>query len=154
MSVTDSASVAPVLDLESREWVESLQADGETRRAALERLHELLVRAARFEINRRRHAFPHLRGDDWDDLAHQSADDALVAVLRKLDDFRGDSGFTTWAYKFALLEAAVNLRRRAWQGRELPLASESWEVFLTPGRSPHEQTEGGELLSALRDGIA
>src|SRR3954451_20166161 len=154
MSVTDTASVAPVLDLESQEWVESLQAAGETRRAALERLHQLLVRAARFEINRRRYALPHLRGDDWDDLAHQSADDALVAVLRKLPDFRGDSQFTTWAYKFALLEAAVNLRRRAWQGRELPMADEGWEVLVTRSESPAASSETSELLDALRDAIA
>jgi RNA polymerase sigma-70 factor (ECF subfamily) len=154
MTVTDTASVAPVLDLESREWVDSLQATGDTRRAALERLHELLVRAARFEINRRRHAFPHLRGDDWDDLAQQSADDALVAIVRKLPDFRGDSRFTTWAYKFALLEAAVTLRRRAWQGRELPLADEGWELLVAPSESPATSTETSELLDAVRDGIA
>ena len=59
-------------------------------------------------------------GNDYDDLAHQSADDALVAVLSKLGDFRGESRFTTWAYKFALLEAGVRVRRRAWQGREVP----------------------------------
>ena len=52
------------------------------------------------------------------------ADDALVAILRKLDDYRGDSRFTTWAYKFALLEASVKLRRSAWQGREVPLEAE------------------------------
>jgi RNA polymerase sigma-70 factor (ECF subfamily) len=154
MTVTDIASVAPVLDLESREWVDSLQADGETRRVALEKLHDLLIRAARFEINRRRHAFPHLRGDDWDDLAHQSADDALVAIMRKLPDFRGDSRFTTWAYKFALLEAAVTLRRRAWQGRELPLAEEGWQVLIAPSESPATSTETSEMLDAVRDGIA
>jgi RNA polymerase sigma-70 factor (ECF subfamily) len=148
-----TASVAPVLDPESRDWVESLQADGESRRLALERLHALLVRAARFEINRRRHSFPHLRGDDWDDLAQQSADDALVAIVRKLPDFRGDSRFTTWAYKFALLEAAVSLRRRAWQGRELPLADEGWELVVAPSASPDASTETSELLAALSDAI-
>jgi RNA polymerase sigma-70 factor (ECF subfamily) len=148
------ATVAPVLDLESRDWVDSLQADGETRRLALERLHALLVRAARFEVNRRRHSFPHLRGDDWDDLAQQSADDALVAIVRKLPDFRGDSRFTTWAYKFALLEAAVSLRRRAWQRRELPLADEGWERFVAASGSPGASTETSELLAALGDGIA
>ena len=89
-------------------------------------MHALLLKAARFEVDRRRAAYPHLRGDDHDDLAHQSADDALVAVLGKLAEFRGDSRFTTWAYKFALLEAGVKVRRRAWQGREVPLEPESW----------------------------
>jgi RNA polymerase sigma-70 factor, ECF subfamily len=155
MASATAATVRPVYrDPESHAWLDSLRAVGAERDDAIGRLHDLLLSAARFEIGRRRADMPHLRGDDFDDIAHQSADDALVAVLRKLDDFRGESRFTTWAYKFALLEAAVNLRRRAWQGRELPLASESWEVFLTPGRSPQAQTEGGELLSALRDAIA
>jgi RNA polymerase sigma-70 factor (ECF subfamily) len=135
----------------SVDWVAAL---GAREPAAIERLHDLLLRAARFEINRRRQTLPHLRGDDWDDLAHQSAADALVAVLRKLPDFRGDSQFTTWAYKFALLEAAVNLRRRAWQGRELPLAEEGWEVLVTPSESPAASSETSELLGAVRDAIA
>src|SRR5436309_2110097 len=112
---------AASLDAESQVWLDALAADGAVRAGAIDRLHELLLRAARFEIGRRRQSVPHLRGDDYDDLAHQSANDALVAILRKLDDFRGDSRFTTWAYKFALLEAGVKLRRRAWQRRELPL---------------------------------
>jgi RNA polymerase sigma-70 factor (ECF subfamily) len=140
-----------VLDPESREWVDSLRAGGSD---AQRRLHALLLRAARFEIARRRHAHPHLRGDDWDDLANQCADDALVAILRKLPDFRGDSRFTTWAYKFALLEAAVSLRRRAWQGRELPLADEGWEVLIAPQQSPETSSETNELLAAVRDAIA
>jgi RNA polymerase sigma-70 factor (ECF subfamily) len=142
------------VDPASRAWVDSLRAPGPERDLAIGRLHELLLRAARFEIGRRRAHLPHLRGDDFDDLAHQAADDALVAVLRKLDDFRGDSRFTTWAYKFALLEAAVKLRRRAWQGRELPLAWEGWELLAAPGQSPHARSESGELLAAVRDAIA
>jgi RNA polymerase sigma-70 factor (ECF subfamily) len=135
-------------------WVESLRTHGPERELAIGRLHDLLLRAARFEIERRRAQAPHLRGDDFDDLAYQAADDALVAVLGKLDDFRGESRFTTWAYKFALLEAAVKLRRRAWQGRELPLASQGWELIVAPGQSPHDRSESSELMGALRDAIA
>ena len=78
---------------------------------AIARLHALLLRAARFEVARRRPALPHLRGDELDDIANQAADDALMSVLRRLDDFRGASRFTTWVYKFALLEAATKLRK-------------------------------------------
>ena len=80
-----------------------------------------------------------MRGEELDDIAMQAADDALMAVLAKLDDFRGDSRFTTWAYKFALLEAGVKLRRRAWQGREVLLEPESWPAFADRGASPHER---------------
>ena len=138
---------------DSAAWLSSLRSSGSERDAALSRLHELLLRAARFEVTRRRAGLPHLRGDDFDDLAVQSADDALVAVLAKLDDFRGDSRFTTWAYKFALLEAAVNLRRRAWQGREVPLEPDTWQLFAAGGSSPHADAEQSELFTQLRVAI-
>jgi RNA polymerase sigma-70 factor (ECF subfamily) len=140
-------------DDDSEAWLTALSSPGPAREAACSRLHDLLLRAARFEVNRRRASLPHLRGDDFDDLAHQSADDALMAIMSKLDTFRGDSKFTTWAYKFALLEAAVKLRRRAWQGREVPLKPEAWEVFGEDGLSPHGSAEQNELLSELQDAI-
>jgi RNA polymerase sigma-70 factor (ECF subfamily) len=142
------------LDEESREWLASLRADGPARDEAVARLHDLLLRAARFEVARRRPSLPHLRGDDLDDIANQAADDALVSVLRRLDDFRGDSRFTTWVYKFALLEAAVKLRKRSWQGREVPLEPESWTLFASGGLEPDEQLEQRELLAALQHAVA
>jgi RNA polymerase sigma-70 factor (ECF subfamily) len=150
------ASPAPSegLDAESRRWLEDLRGAGHAHDDAVARLHELLLKAARFEVARRRRALAHLRGGDHDDLAQQSADDALVAVLRKLDDFRGESRFTTWAYKFALYEAAVKLRRRAWQDRELPLEPETWSLMAAGGASPAEHAAESELLAALQVAIA
>jgi RNA polymerase sigma-70 factor (ECF subfamily) len=141
-------------DAESRAWVAALRGTGHRRDEAVARLHELLLRATRYEVGRRRVTAPHLRGADFDDLAMQSADDALVAILAKLDDFRGASRFTTWAYKFALLEAAVKVRRRAWQGREVPLEPETWELFASERSSPETNAESAELLDELQTGIA
>jgi RNA polymerase sigma-70 factor, ECF subfamily len=90
---------------ESRAWLRTLRGAGVERDAAIGRLHELLARAARYEVSRRRAALSHVRGEELEDIALQAADDALVAVLAKLDDYRGSSRFTTWAYKFVLLEA-------------------------------------------------
>jgi RNA polymerase sigma-70 factor (ECF subfamily) len=149
-------SEAPVLtgpDAESRAWVADLQAVGAAREEAQRRLHELLLKAARFEINRRRASLPHLRGGDFDDLAHQAAADAMLAILAKLETYRGESRFSTWAYKFALLEASVKLRRRAWQGREVPLEPEDWSGFATGGDSPATQAEGRETLGAIGEAI-
>lgn len=140
-------------DDESREWVRSLHADRQIRDEAVARLHALLLRAASFEVARRRPTLPHLRGDDLDDIANQAADDALVSVLRRLDDYRGASRFTTWAYKFALLEAAVKLRTRAWQGREVPLEPESWTLFSSAGLEPDEELEQTELLETLHRAV-
>src|SRR6476646_11890271 len=137
------------LDDESREWLRGLRASGPEREEAIDRLHALLLRAGRFEVSRRRPAHPHLRGDDLDDIAHQAADDALMSILRRLDDFRGASRFTTWAYKFALLEAAVKLRKRAWQGRELPLEPESWTSLASTHLEPQAELEQRAVISAI-----
>ena len=161
MSGTDAihhADAAPAVaagppDVESRRWVDALSGDGPEYDEAVADLHALLLRAARFEVARRRQTLAHLRGDDGDDLACQAADDALVAVLRKLSSFRGESRFTTWAYKFALYEAAVKVRRRAWQERELPLEPDSWPDIASRALSPHEQAVEHELIAALRDAI-
>ncbi len=130
--------------------VDDLRAGAPDREQAIARLHELLLRAARFELSRRRAALSHVRGEELDDLATQAADDALMAVLGKLDDYRGASRFTTWAYKFALLEAGVKLRRRAWQGREVVLDAESWPTPADEGSTAHELLEHAELVAALR----
>jgi RNA polymerase sigma-70 factor (ECF subfamily) len=140
-------------DAESRAWVAALQAQGAEREDAQRRLHELLLKASRFEVNRRRAGLPHLRGGDFDDLAHQAAGDAMLAILGKLETYRGESRFSTWAYKFALLEAAVKLRRRAWQGREVPLEPEDWSGFATAGDSPAAQAEEREVLGAIGEAI-
>ena len=134
-------------------WVENLSSEGPVRREAVERLHDLLLRASRFELSRRRAALSHVRGEELDDIAMQAANDALMAVLSKLDDFRGASQFTTWAYKFALLEAGVKLRRRAWQGREVVLDDEGWAAFAEGGNTVHEELERHEVLGDLREAM-
>ena len=150
------AAKAPtaLLDSESREWLTALRAEGATRDEAVRRLHGLLLRAARFEVARRRPTLPHLRGNELDEIALEAADDALMSVLARLEDFRGASRFTTWVYKFALFEAAVKLRKRAWQGRELPLEPETWSLFSSGGLEPDAEVEQRELLSTLQSAIA
>jgi RNA polymerase sigma-70 factor (ECF subfamily) len=96
---------------------------------------------------------PELRGGDYEDLAQQSADDALVAILAKLDEFRGESRFTTWAYKFALYEAAAKVRKRAWQGREIPLTADAWPEIPDIAGDPQSEVEMTDLLVALRSAI-
>jgi RNA polymerase sigma-70 factor, ECF subfamily len=144
---------ALVTDDASRRLHERLLQGGEDREAAVLELHALLLKAARFELDRRRDSLPHLRGADHEDLAQQSADDALLAVLRKLGEFRGESRFITWAYKFALLEAGANARRRAWQRHELPLEDEAWATLASAGATLQGQAESRELIAALREEI-
>ena len=135
------------------DWVEALSTPGRPRDDAVERLHALLLRASRFEVARRRRALGYLR-DNLDDLATQAADDALMAIMAKLDTYRGDSRFTTWAYKFAVLEAGTKVRRRAWQEREMPLEEEGWSRLPDRRAAPAGDLETAELLGAVRDAIA
>jgi RNA polymerase sigma-70 factor (ECF subfamily) len=139
-------------DEESRAWIDALRADGPAGDEAVARLHDLLLRAARFEVGRRR---PELRATsaEVDELASQAASDALMAILAKLDTFRGDSRFTTWAYKFALLEAAVKVRRRVWREREVPLDDASDRELVDRRLGTAASAESAELMRALRDAI-
>src|SRR5690349_6573738 len=145
----EPAPAATPPDPESAAWVRALAGTGPAHDDAVRRLHALLLRAARFELARRAG-----RRRDLDDLAQHAADDALVAVLRKLPGYRGASRFTTWAYKFALLEAGVQLRRRTWEGREVALDGDGWARLADRRASPGADAEIGELLAAIREAIA
>jgi RNA polymerase sigma-70 factor (ECF subfamily) len=134
-------------DAESRAWVTALRSTGPYRDAAVTQLHELLLRAVRFELSRRSAALSDVGDEEIADIALQAAQDALVAVLANLDDYRGASRFTTWAYKFALLEAGVRVRRREWHGREVTLKGEAWPEFddIADCLTPHQR----DVLIAL-----
>ena len=137
---------------DSRAWVAALSAGGPEQERATARLHELLLRAARFEVGRRR---PELwaRPGEVDELASQAASDALMAILAKLGDYRGDSRFTTWAYKFALLEAAVKVRRRRWREREVALDDVNQGELIERHLGTTADVESSELLGAIAAAI-
>jgi RNA polymerase sigma-70 factor (ECF subfamily) len=152
-AMAEPAEVVDRMDSESRRWLDRLQREGRGRDDALAELRELLLRAARFEVGRRCATLTQIRGGDQEDLAQQSAGDAMVAILSKLDEFRGESKFTTWAYKFALYEAAARIRKLAWQGREIPLEAEDWPQVPDPGPAPQGEVEMNDLLAAIRQEI-
>lgn len=140
-------------ETEARAWLGALRATGAERDDAIRRLHELLLRAAHFELRRRRGMLAGTGRETLEDLAMQSADDALAAILSKLDDYRFESRFTTWAYKFAILEAAVRTRRRAWQERELPIDPDAWTTLPARTLDPAEELLNRERLGAIIDAV-
>ncbi|MEU8235264.1 sigma-70 family RNA polymerase sigma factor [Actinoplanes sp. NPDC048967] len=142
------------LDDTSERWLADLRADSPTRDAAHARLHELLLRAARAEAGRRS-AQVAIGGVELDDLAHQAAADAMLAVLGKLADFRGDSRFTTWAYKFVVFEVSAKIGRHFWKRQPAVALQESdWERLPARfGFSPEREAEWRELLEALRHAV-
>ena len=136
-------------DKASQALLHGLRQTGPARDAAIGDLHALLMRGAHHELARRAGQLADVSHGERDDLATQAADDALAAILAKLDTFRGASRFTTWAYKFVLLEAGVKARRRAWQGREVALEDQSWGQFADRAPSPQQTLEETELLQAI-----
>jgi RNA polymerase sigma-70 factor (ECF subfamily) len=139
------------IDEASRRWVECLRRDHPRHHETVEKLHGALRRAALHELHRRRGP---LSGPEFEDVAQQCADDAVVNVLAKLDEFRGLSRFTTWAYKFVIFEVSSKLARHAWQ-RHPPSAEELTFEQLPDAlaTSPGEQAERREQLAALTRAI-
>jgi RNA polymerase sigma-70 factor, ECF subfamily len=156
MGPKSTISLPQELDAESRSWVGGLRATGAEHARALERLHDLLLRAAHAEAHRRSHLYPQIRGTELDDLCRQAADDAVVAVTAKLDGYRGASRFTTWAYAFAIYEISVKLRRHAWRRGRIPTADDdaTWDILAEESASAQTRVESAELLRALRRAIA
>ena len=142
-------------DPESRPWLRGLRAGGSEQLRTLERLHALLLRAARREAMRRRHLVP-LGTVDLDDLSQEAADDALLALTAKLDTFRGTSRFTTWAYKFAVFEVSTKLRRHAWRGRAIPMADDdrAWDRLEADHGESGARLEALDLVAGLRIAVA
>ena len=140
---------ARMLDPASRAWLERLRREGPVREAALGRLHALLLKEARHEVRRRTAGLAHPSGRDVDDLATQAADDALMAMLAKLSQFRGDALFTTWARRFATVEVPGEIRRRLGHTREAPTDSEQWLADRVGGDDPEQLVEARELARAV-----
>jgi RNA polymerase sigma-70 factor (ECF subfamily) len=142
----------PALDDDSRSWWYRLHAPEPIRGWAIADLYERLRREAAFHIRHRTRGWSEFPRSDVEDLATQAAGDALVALLRKLDDFRGDSQFWTWARRFAALEAPVSIRRRMGHDRVV-LARDPDRVRLVAGAadSPHDRAEVRELLRSVSD---
>lgn len=147
-----SAPRRTALDPVSQTWLTRLGGTGSERDAALEELHAMLLRAARFVLVRRRAQIRNFPREGLDELAVEAADDALLAIIARLDEYRGDSRFTTWAWKFAFFEASEALRRRNWMGREIPSEDAGWDL-LAREASPERALEQRELIAALRTGV-
>jgi RNA polymerase sigma-70 factor (ECF subfamily) len=146
---------AAAADAETKEWLRRLRsADGPDRDRALAELHELLLRVAHAEAWRRRGVLPDAVFADLDDLCLQAADDALLSIIARLDEFAGRSLFTTWAIKFAIFEVSTRLRRHAWRGRPVKLDDQAWSR-LPDASAPTAQrrAEQHELLTAVRGAV-
>ena len=160
MSVEDpdgAAAASPpgrvAMDEVSQSWLDGLRASGRAHEECVTALHAVLLRVARHEVSRRAGSMQ-LRGPELEDVAQQATDDALMAIRAKLAGFRGESRFTTWAYRFVMFEVSTKMGRHFWRDRRVSLDDEAWErVPDVLGESPLQSSEHRELFAALRRAI-
>jgi RNA polymerase sigma-70 factor, ECF subfamily len=142
------------MDNESADWLNTLKAEDPARDDAMNRLHSLLVRVAHAEARRRSGTLPSQTIADLDDLCMQAANDALAAITRKLDDFKGLSRFTTWATKFVILEISSRLRCNAWRTRRIEFSDAAWENLQDSNRSIERELQDKEQFRLVRQAVA
>lgn len=141
------------LDADSAQWLAALTDTSNGQEPAVGQLHEMLLRIARTEVRRRGGQHP-ITGPELDDLAHQAADDALVAIMAKLGQFRGESRFTTWAYKFVILEVSAKIGRHFWQRPDAAVDFDDWDRLPDHfGVQPDEYAQRRELIAAVRRAV-
>lgn len=149
----DGILPSPELDPGSQQWIQMLSGAGPQREEGLARLHALLLRVARGEM-RRRGGRLQITGPELDDLAHQAAADALLAIVGKLGQFRGESRFTTWAYKFVIFEVSAKIGRHFWTNPAVPMDAGNWERLPDRfGLDPAQETERRDLADAVHRAV-
>ncbi len=92
-----------------------MSASGEAQTTAIEDLRPYLLRAASYSLSQSLRSPASLTPGQVEQLAEDCAQEALLAILRQLPEFRGDSRFTTWAYQFAVNIALMTARRESWK---------------------------------------
>jgi RNA polymerase sigma-70 factor, ECF subfamily len=155
VGVDRSSTHAPVRgDRTSRRWVEQLHPDHPRHDHAAAKLHDVVQRAAFHELYRRRGQLEALSGPELDDVAQQCADDAMMKILARIDDFEGLSRFTTWAYKFVIFEVSSKIARHAWQHHPPSAEDLTWDQLPdTLAPRPGDQAERREQLATLTNAI-
>ncbi len=128
----------------NEDWLRDLQSKGAPYVAAVQDLREYLLKAVFIYYHRRRSDLSHLARDELAQMAEDAAQDALLKILDKLDTFRGDSKFTTWAYRVAINQAAGDLRRRRWDNVSLDAMKEQAEETLPPLLATLKDTTAGD----------
>ncbi|HET7477046.1 MAG TPA: sigma-70 family RNA polymerase sigma factor [Dermatophilaceae bacterium] len=136
---------------EPLDWVHALTSSGPDQVSAMRELHRLMLRAARHQVWRMRGVLPDASPGTVDVIANQAADEAMTTLLGKLHTFEGRSRFSTWAFKFAILQAASDVRRLQWRHREVELRD--LDRPAAPHDSPEAQAEGSALAAAVADAM-
>jgi len=152
-SSSAATSDVTAMDDASAAWVNGLVSEGQNHESCVVALHAILLKVARHEVARRASALQ-LHGTELEDLAQQATDDALMAIRAKVSGFRGESRFTTWAFRFVMFEVSTKMGRHFWRERRATWGDSTWEQ-LPAGLAdfPETHIEQRELFATLRRAI-
>jgi RNA polymerase sigma-70 factor (ECF subfamily) len=145
------ATTAPDAPAEPANWVLALATPGPEQAVAMRQLHQLMVRAAGHQVWRMRAVLPDPSPATVEVIVNQAADEAMTTLLAKLHTFEGRSRFSTWAFKFAILQAATDVRRLQWQHREVELRD--LDMPAATQDSPEQYAEGSDLAGAVAEAM-
>jgi len=112
----------------NRDWLFALQNTGPRQAEAIEALRDRLFRGLLAYLGGQRSDLATRAQAELEHLADEITQEALLVILDKLSTFRGESNFTTWAYKIAVHHAISTLRRKRWQDLSLDALTESNEL--------------------------
>ncbi len=96
-----------------------LRSEGPEQQEAINDLREYLMRAVLYFFTQNPGELRGLAREEIQQVAEDLAQDALLTVLNHVDEFRGESKFTTWAYRFAINMSLVEARRQRWKNVSL-----------------------------------
>ena len=115
----------------NEQWLADLGSPGAPRESALADLHNILVSGLRRGLLNR----VNTTAPEFETMAEDFAQEALLKILDNLETFAGRSLFTTWAHKIAISVALTELRRKRWQDHSLEGITETETGTYTPGFS-------------------
>lgn len=147
-------------DRSNEEWLTALRSDGQDQQEAIEDLRRALERAALFYVRRRAPGLKGATTDELESLAQDAAQEATLQVLAKLDSFRGESRFLTWASATAVGRAMTALRRRLWQDISLDRLPDGWleptdlAISTNGWDHPDLAAQRQEIWRVIRDVVA
>ena len=145
-------------DRSNEAWLRDLTASGEAQAAAIGDLRSLLLRAALYTLNRTPVHGAEISRLQVEQIAEECAQESLLAILDRLPEFRSESKFTTWAYKFAVNIALTAARRERWSTVSLDglLAETEGSSAIDidwSARPPDQAAQHAEVWALLRDAM-
>jgi RNA polymerase sigma-70 factor (ECF subfamily) len=133
----------------NQDWLDALKSPGPERDRALAELRTLLVRGLNYALR----GWRRTAGRDFEALAEDFCQEALLRILDNLDSFEGRSRFTTWAHKIAIRVALTELRRKRWQDVSLDklVAEDGAKSTMSSDEAgPETEAERGDMLAWMK----